>query len=96
MAVQRQEIMTAIGNRIRELRHRCAFSQEELALAGLDAMKGWMQELGVALDLRQLGVKEEMLEGIADGTFLLTGGYRTLTRQDVVEILRESLKGENA
>lgn len=32
MAVQRQEIMTAIGNRIRELRHRCAFSQEELAL----------------------------------------------------------------
>ena len=71
-------------------------SQEELALAGLDAMKGWMQELGVALDLRQLGVKEEMLEGIADGTFLLTGGYRTLTRQDVIEILRESLEGENA
>lgn len=63
----------------------------ELAEAGLSAMEGWMRELGVAMNIRELGVTEDMLEGIADGTFLLTGGYKTLTREDVIAILRASL-----
>ena len=50
-----------------------------------------MEELGVARNIRELGVTEEMLEGIADGTFLLTGGYRTLTRDDVLNILKASM-----
>lgn len=63
----------------------------ELAEAGLSAMESWMRELGVAMNIRELGVTEDMLEGIADGTFLLTGGYKTLTREDVIAILRASL-----
>ena len=66
-------------------------SAEALAEAGLAAMESWMEELGVALNIRQLGVTEDMLEGIADGTFLLTGGYRTLTREDVLNILKASM-----
>ena len=66
-------------------------TEKELAEAGLSAMEGWMKELGVAMDIRELGVTEEMIEGIADGTFLLTGGYKTLTREDVIAILRASL-----
>lgn len=63
----------------------------ELAEAGLSAMESWMKELGVAMNIRELGVTEDMLEGIADATFLLTGGYKTLTREDVIAILRASL-----
>ena len=66
-------------------------TEKELAEAGLSAMEGWMKELGVAMNIRELGVTEEMIEGIADGTFLLTGGYKTLTREDVIAILRASL-----
>mgnify|MGYP001859366301 FL=1 len=66
-------------------------SAKELAEAGLEAMEHWMEELGVARNIRELGVTEEMLEGIADGTFLLTGGYRTLTRDDVLNILKASM-----
>lgn len=66
-------------------------TQEELAQAGLSAMEGWMQELGLAMDIRELGVTEDMLEGIAQSTFLLKGGYRTLTRDDVVQILKASM-----
>lgn len=66
-------------------------TEKELAEAGLSAMEGWMKELGVVMNIRELGVTEEMIEGIADGTFLLTGGYKTLTREDVIAILRASL-----
>lgn len=66
-------------------------TEKELAEAGLSAMEGWMKELGVAMNIRELGVTEEMIEGIADGTFLLTGGYKTLTREDVIAILRAGL-----
>ena len=37
------------------------------------------------------GVTEDMIEGIADGTIILEGGYKVLTRDEVVEILRESM-----
>ena len=66
-------------------------SEEELALAGLDAMESWMQELGLVMSLRELGADEGMIEGIADSTIILKGGYKALTRDEVVEILRESL-----
>ena len=34
---------------------------------------------------------ESLLEGIADGTIILDGGYKVLTRDEVVQILRASL-----
>ena len=66
-------------------------SDEEVAKAGLDAMENWMKTLGVAMNLSEIGGTEEMIEGIADGTIILDGGYKVLTREEVVQILRESL-----
>ena len=66
-------------------------SEKELALAGLEAMENWMKELGVAMNIRELGVTEDMLDGIADATFLMSGGYKVMNRDDVIEILRASL-----
>ena len=66
-------------------------SQRQAAEAGLAAMEGWMKEIGVVLSLRELGTTEDMLEGIADATFLLDGGYKVLTREDVIQILKEAM-----
>lgn len=66
-------------------------SDEETARAGLAAMEAWMKKLGLVLSLSELGATPEMIEGIADGTFILKGGYKVLTRGEVVKILKESL-----
>ena len=63
----------------------------DTAAEGLKAMEAWMKGIGLVLNLKELGVTEEMFEGIADGTFILTGGYQTLTRKDVIDILKESM-----
>ena len=63
----------------------------QLADEGLKALESWMREIGVVMNIRELGVTPDMLEGIADATFLLTGGYKTLTRGEVIEILKESM-----
>ena len=66
-------------------------TQREAAEAGLKALEDWMREIGVVMSVKELGVTDDMLEGIADATFLLQGGYKVLTRDEVIAILRESL-----
>ena len=70
---------------------RAEGSDEEVAREGLARMEAYMKELGVVMRLRELGVTEAMIEGIADGTFILKGGYKVLSREEVVKILEESL-----
>ena len=66
-------------------------SDEQLANEGLAAFEAWMREIGVSMNITELGATEEMLPAIADATFILDGGYKKLTRDDVLEILRQSL-----
>lgn len=66
-------------------------TDEEVANEGLLAMENWMNQLGVAMNLSELGVTEDMIEAIADATIILDGGYKTFTRDDVVEVLKKSL-----
>lgn len=66
-------------------------SDEETAAAGLAAMEAWMDHLGVARSIRELGVTGAMLEEIADSAFLPEGGYGRLTRDDVLAILKMSM-----
>ena len=66
-------------------------SDEEIASEGLTAMESWMKKLGLAMNISELGATEDMIEGIADGTFILDGGYKVLTRDEVVQVLKESL-----
>lgn len=54
-------------------------------------MENWMKKLGLTLKISELGVTEDMIEGIADGTIILDGGYKVLTHEEVVKILRESM-----
>ena len=71
----------------------CADGKTDMAVAeeGLNAMKSWMQEIGVSLSLAELGVTPDMFEGIAGATFILDGGYKVLTKDEVKEVLKESM-----
>lgn len=42
-------------------------TDEQTAQEGLDAMEAWMNELGLVMNISDLGATEEMLEGIAGG-----------------------------
>ena len=66
-------------------------TDEAIAQEGLAAMEAWMKELGLVLHLAELGVTEDMLDGIAKGSFIMEGGYKVLTHQEIVDILRQSL-----
>lgn len=66
-------------------------TDEQIAEEGLAALENWMNELGLVMKISQLGVTEEMIEGIADGTRIMTGGYKILDRDEVVEILNASM-----
>lgn len=66
-------------------------SDEQVATEGLAWLEAWMKEIGVVMHSRELGVTEENLQQVADAVLILPVGYRTLTRDEVVEILRESM-----
>ena len=66
-------------------------TDEEIAEDGIRAMEGWMKEIGLMMNLRDLGVTDEMLGGIVKSTLIMTGGYKVLTQDDVLQILKESL-----
>lgn len=69
-------------------------TKEEIALDGLNEMEKWMRELGLVLNAKKLGVEPDMLGAIADSTLIMQGGYKVLTRADVIDILEESLNYE--
>ena len=66
-------------------------TDEQLANEGLSAMESWMKEIGLVMNLKDLGATEDMIEGIADATFILNGGYKVLDRDEVVQVLKASM-----
>ena len=66
-------------------------TDEQLAEEGLAAMEAWMKELGLAMSLSELGATEDSLEDIAKGVLIMEGGYKVLTKDEIMQVLRESL-----
>lgn len=66
-------------------------SDREIALAGLEAMKNWMNKLGLAMSLTELGATEDMMDDLVNATVILEGGYKLLTKDDIREIFKQSL-----
>ena len=66
-------------------------TEREVAEEGLCRMEAWMKQIGLVMDLRTLGVSDEMIDGIASATFVMDGGYKVLTADEIKEILRASL-----
>ena len=66
-------------------------TDEEIANEGLLKLEIWMKTLGLSMNITELGANEDMIEGIANATFILDGGYKILTKEEVKQILKESL-----
>ena len=66
-------------------------TDEQIANEGLAAMESWMKELGLAMNITELGANEDMIEKLADLTIVLPGGYKVLERDEIVKIFKESL-----
>lgn len=66
-------------------------TDEQIAEEGLAAMENWMKELGLVMNITELGANEEMLERIAESTIVLEGGYNVPQHAEIVKIFRNSL-----
>ncbi len=63
----------------------------EIAAEGLDCMEAYMKRIGLVMHIGELGVTDDMLEGIAKGSFIMDGGYKVLTQEEIVQILKASM-----
>lgn len=66
-------------------------TDEQIAAEGLDEMEKWMKEIGVVMSLSELGVKPEDAEKLADLTLPMDGGYKPLSRDEIVEVFKKSI-----
>lgn len=66
-------------------------TDEQIAKEGLLAMENWMNEIGVITNISDLGVTKDDIENIADLTLTMDGGYKTLSRDEKIKVLSDSL-----
>ena len=63
----------------------------QIALEGLKSMENWMKELGVTMNISEFGVTNNMIEDIADKVLTMNGGYKIITTEQIIQIIKESL-----
>lgn len=66
-------------------------TDKEAALEGLAEMEKWMRELGLAMNLREIGASEDMIEDIVNATLILDGGYKVFTKDNVRAVIMASM-----
>lgn len=66
-------------------------TEREVAEEGLCRMEAWMKKLGLVMNLTELGVTPDMIDGIASATLVMNGGYKVLSTDEIKEILKASL-----
>lgn len=66
-------------------------TDEAVAAEGLERMEAWMRSLGLVMNLTDLGVKEDMIDGLVKSTLVMEGGYKVLTPEEIARIFRASL-----
>ncbi len=67
-------------------------TDEEIAKEGISKMKSWMEEIGLVMDVTTLGVTNENLEDIVNATIVFPAGFTSLTKDDVRNIIVNSMK----
>lgn len=65
-------------------------TDEQVASEGLTAMENWMKELGLTMNITELGATENMIPDLVKGTIVLDGGYKRLDTDEIEQIFRES------
>lgn len=64
-------------------------TDEEIALAGIEALEDFIVEIGLPVSLQDLGVNENTdLKTIADSCALMPGSYKKMTHEEILEIFK--------
>lgn len=67
-------------------------TEEKVALAGVEALASFIQEIGLPATLTEMGITEEsILRDVADSTALTAGCCKEFTRDELLEVLQECL-----
>lgn len=66
-------------------------TEREVAEEGLCRMEAWMKKLGLVMNLTELSVTPDMIDGITSATLVMDGGYKVLSTDEIKEILKASL-----
>ena len=66
-------------------------SDIQIAEEGIEAMEEWMRKLNLVMNIKDLGVNENMLDAVADSTLIMQGGYKVIDKGDVIAVLKASL-----
>ena len=67
-----------------------AKTDEEIALAGIEALEDFIVEIGLPVSLQDLGVNENtVLKEIADSCALMPGSYKKMTHEEILGIFKE-------
>ena len=67
-------------------------SDRAVAEEGLAALERWMRELSLVMNISDLGATPEMVDGLVEATLPMSGGYKVLSREEIAEVFKESLK----
>lgn len=65
-------------------------TKDEIALAGIEKLSDFIKEMEIPTTLREIGATEEMLPLIANSTVIMEGGYKKLTADEILGILKEA------
>ena len=65
-------------------------TEEQIASEGLVAMENWMKELGLVLNITELGATKDMIPDLVKATIVMPGGYKVLEAHEIEQIFRES------
>ena len=67
-------------------------SDEETAVAGIDALAAFIKEIGLPTSFAELGIPADTdFRAVADSTNVTAGGCKKLTHDEIYEILKECL-----
>lgn len=65
-------------------------TDEELALAGIQALADFIREIGLPTTLKELGLTDKaLLRPIEDSCGISAGSYKTMTHEEILEIFEE-------
>lgn len=64
-------------------------TDEELALAGIEALADFIKEIGLPTTLKELGVDKTQLKEIADSCGISQGSYKPMTHEEILVIFQE-------
>ena len=65
-------------------------SEEETALAGIDALAAFIREMGLPTTIKELGIRDKsILKEIADSCNCSAGSYKKMSQEEILAIFQE-------